>query len=275
MNCFDEAYVGKLAATDAALDRAASEHLITCDRCRRRYLLWFALNQEMSASAPARLMHSARSDDGQKAGDAFITTLKPIALSGTRGFTPRLAALGEQPVGHYQVTSFSNSAQGMIGRLLYDETTRHLQFFLLTESAVSGSGIKIILGQGELAGFTDKQGCVDFGEQPPCRYEQIQIVGPNSSIDLSQYTGKNPDMPTRRSAPRPRREKDEFELEINHAENKIYYVITHKPAAIKRGRRVLQVVGITNQRVLTANSRNGIAVLEILANEEMQKIHIY
>ena len=275
MNCHNEAYLGKLAASDAALDQAASEHLITCDRCRKRYLLWLALTQEMSASAPARFTHSARGEDDQKAGDANSTTLKPIALSGTRGFTPRLAALGEQPVSHYQVTSFSNPGQGMIGRLLYDETTRHLQFFLLTESAASVSGIKIILGQGELAGFTDKQGRVDFGDQPPGRYEQIQIVGPNSSIDLSQYTGTNPSMSSHGTAPGPREKKEEFELEIAHAEDKISYIITHRTAANKRTRRVLQIVGITNQRVLTARSHNGVAMLETKADEEMQKIHIY
>ena len=275
MNCFNEAYMGKLAATDAALNQAASEHLITCDRCRKRYLLWLALTQEMSASAQAGLTHSARGEDDQKAGDANTTTLKPIAFSGTRGFTPRLAALGEQPVSHYQVTSFSNPAQGMVGRLLYDETTRHLQFFLLKESAASVSGIKIILGQGELAGFTDNQGRVDFGDQPPGRYEQIQIIGPDSSIDLSRYTGTNPGRSSHETASRPRVKQEEFELEIAHEEDKIRYTITHRTTANKRTRRVRQVVGVTNQRVLTAHSHDGIAVLEIKADEEMQKIHIY
>jgi len=276
MNCFDEERLRRMILANAALDLAESDHLLTCDRCRKSWLMWAALHQETMSSAPARSTRAVKNTKAQKAGDAVITTLEPISLSGIRGLaSSRLAARGEQPVSVYQVSSFSNPEEGLIGRLLYDETTRHLQFFLLTESAASAPGIKVILDQGKLTGFTDNQGCIDFGEQPLCQYEQVQIIGPNSSIDLTQHQGKLPCLRALQGKAGSRHHDQEIDIEIAHTEAGSRYAITIKRAAHKGKRSVMEVVGITNQRVLTARTRNGRAVLEIPAGEALHKIHIY
>jgi len=275
MSCFDEERLGRMSLANAALDPAESEHLLACDRCRQTYLLWLALHQEMRTFTPS-LLTSTEKNQVRKVGDADRTTLKPMSLSGAGGIVAsRLAAQGEQPAGGYSVASFSNPEKGMIGRLLYDKASHHLQFFLLTETATATSGIKVVLDQGRLAGFTDNQGCVDFGEQPSCRFEQVQIVSPHSTFDLTHYQDPLADRSKGRELTGLRRQQEEFELDIARSEGISRYTLFCKKP-MRRGKpKELEIVGITDKRVLTACTQNGRAVLEIPAGEELQKIHIY
>jgi len=275
MSCFDEERLGRMSLTNAALDPAESEHLLACDRCRQTYLLWLALHQEMRTFTPSLLTNIVK-NHVRKVGDADRTTLKSMSLSGAGGIVAsRLAAQGEQPVGGYSVSSFSNPQKGMIGRLLYDKTSHHLQFFLLTDSAPAASGIKVVLDQGWLSGFTDSQGCVDFGEQPSCCVEQVQNVSPHSTFDLTHCQDKPADRRKRRELTKLRHQQEEFELDIARSEGSSRYTLTCKRPARKGKRKELEIVGITDKRVLTACTQNGRAVLEIPAGEELQKIHIY
>lgn len=275
MSCFDEERLGRISLANAALDPAESEHLLACDRCRQTYLLWLALHQEMRTFAPSLLTNTVKSRV-RKVGDANSTTLTPMSLSGTGGIiTSRLAAQGERPADGYSVASFSNPDKGMIGRLLYDKTSHHLQFFLLTESATAASGIKVVLDQGRLAGFTNNQGCVDFGEQPTCRFEQVQIVSPHSAFDLTQHQDTFANRPKGRELSGLFRQQEEFELDIARGESSTRYILCCKKPRRKGKPKELEIVGITDKRVLTACTQDGRAVLEIPAGEELQKIHIY
>jgi len=199
-----------------------------------------------------------------------------MSLSGAGGIVAsRLAAQGEQPAGGYSVASFSNPEKGMIGRLLYDKASHHLQFFLLTETATTASGIKVVLDQGRLAGFTDSQGCVDFGEQSSCCFEQVQIISPHSTFDLTQYQDKPAGQQKRRELAGLRHQEEEFELDIARSEGSSRYTLFCKRPVRKGKRKELEIVGITDKRVLTVCTQDGRAVLEIPAGEELQKIHIY
>ncbi|NLP10967.1 hypothetical protein GX408_11295 [bacterium] len=275
MSCFDEERLGRISLTNAALDPAEGEHLLACDRCRQTYLVWLALHQEMRTFTPSLLTNAVKRK-ARKVGDADSTTLKLMSLSGDRGITAsRLAAQGEQPAGGYSVSSFSDPQKGMIGRLLYDKASHHLQFFLLTESATKASGIKVVLDQGRLVGFTDSQGFVDFGEQPSCCFEQVQIIRPHSTFDLTPHQDKLAGRPKRRELTGLRRQQKEFELDIARSEGRSRYTLFCKKPARKGKRKELEIVGITDKRVLTACIQDGRAVLEIPAGEELQKIHIY
>ena len=65
MSCFDEERLGRMSLANAALDPAASEHLLACDRCRQTYLLWLALHQEMRTFAPSLLTNTVKAMSGK------------------------------------------------------------------------------------------------------------------------------------------------------------------------------------------------------------------
>ncbi len=274
MTCFTETQLEQFAWGEPGIGGDELGHLFQCDRCRERYLVLAALHHAMLKPQLSDLTTADRVCRKAAANAPII--LRPFAPSGTgNSVAHRLAAQGEQPTEHYAVTSFANVELGMIGRLLYDRQTRHLSLYLIAESGQVPQGYKVTLGEGLLAGYSDSQGCIDFGQQPESRFNKVEIASPRGIYDLTPSKPKQGSTADKKLLKLSQHPLSEIELRIDREGPGNRYLVTCRRPDAARNTAELEVVGFTDRRILAAKTSDGVAVLETEAGEIMHKIHIY
>lgn len=273
MACFSEKELERMVWGEPAAHAREWGHLFHCDRCRERYLAFSILHQALLSSLSA---YSLAFPQSPASAAARTIRLQPLQ-TGTRGVSssPRLAAKGEQPDDPYLVSSFANAEAGLIGRLLYHRCTRHLTLYLIAESDRTTEGLKVTLDDGCLTGYSDRQGCIEFGEQPERSFEKMEITTPRGVYDLSRTTSLPAAGDDKQQLILPGPPRAEIDLTIDRQPQGIRYIITRSGGASIPEADELDIVGITSKRILPVKTHKGVALLLVEPDEEMLKIHIY
>ncbi|HOT96515.1 MAG TPA: hypothetical protein PLN61_15810 [bacterium] len=202
--------------------------------------------------------------------------LRPLPRTlGSHSAIPRLAAQGEQPDELYHVSSFANAETGVVGRLLFNRQTRHLTLYLIAEPGQKLQGLKVNLDGDRLCGFANLEGCIDFGEQPEPHFSKIEIISPRGVYDLSPTVPPPEGGTPPQVMHLPGHPLAQIELRLEHAPQGSRYLVACKPEAATQPGTTLEVVGVTNKRILTARMQDGLALLQTDVGEEMVKLLIY
>lgn len=274
MKCFSEQQLEQLVWGNTGISEEKRKHLFDCDRCRERYLVLATLH---------RAMLNPLSDSPCLTDDVTRTErtnapvlLAPVRPSGVENiFSHRLAACGEQPAELYAVSSFSNPDMGIVGRLLFNRQSHHLKLFLIAESGEVPHGYKVVLSEGGLTGIVDNKGCVDFGTQPESRFKALEIINPRGVYDFSLAPSLAPQKPKNDLLAMAEQSQGRIEVTIDRSETGARYLVTVAKPDPAPASAEWEVVGITDRRIISTTTRDGLTLLEIAADEEMLRICIY
>ncbi len=274
MKCFSEQQLEQLVWGNTGLGEEKRKHLFDCDRCRERYLVLATLH---------RAMLHPQSDSPRLTNDVTLTErtdapllLAPVRPSGVENIVShRLAARGEQPAELYAVSSFSNPDMGIVGRLLFNRQSHHLRLFLIAQSGEVPHGCKVVLTEGGLTGIVDNKGCVDFGTQPESRFKALEIINPRGVYDFSLAPSRSPQKSRIDRFALAEHTQGRIEVTIDRSETGVRYLVTVAKADPASASTDWEVVGITDRRIISSTTRDGLTLLEIAVDEEMLRICIY
>jgi len=274
MICFTEQQLEQFVWGKAEIGQEKVNHLFDCDRCRDRYLALATLHQAMLEPL---LDYPGLSDNGAGTERTNTTNiLWPIRPSGPGTVVShRLAARGEQPAELYAVSSFSNPDLKMVGRLLFNRQTHHLKLFLIAESGEIPQGYKVILAEGHLTGIVDSQGCVDLGVQPESKFKKLEIISPRGVYDFSPASAQIQKKSEHAWLMTADQSKTKIQVNIDHGDTGARYLVSCQKTEPGIERLELEVVGITNKRIISARTCDGMTLLEMGVDEEMLRICIY
>jgi len=267
MNCLDELEIERWMLGVSEMQEEKMVHLLRCDRCRDRFLALRAVHAPLSGGISSM---PGETNTVSSFVEEQIITLYPLVWERGASPTYRLAAQGGQPDDEIEVFSFCDTDRNFVGRLLHNNQTRRLCFYLLTDPMEQVSGLKILLPETGLQGITDLQGLVDFGEHDAFTCSRIQLVAPLATLDLQPFEAATEQWSEKHLFTLKNSGEETIEINITRCIPQGKYIVSYQPSA-----HVLSIVAVTTQRAFEAAPQQGVAVMETEAPERLLKIHIY
>jgi hypothetical protein len=266
MRCFDDHEIDRWVM-GAAVPTEAWQHLFDCDLCRRAFLFQSAWQAQFNTLASFSLLQQV---------EKRVLELLPLQDSvKTQDSEYRLAAEGGVPTDVYTVMSFSSPEHNVVGRILQDSQSKRITLHLIAEDPELVKGVKVRLVGPELDGHTDLWGCIDFGPLTDFHCSAVHVQSPLATFDLSAHSATEGQAHTMHSFVIKNQTHDEIQIDIDQETAKRQYRFVMQRIAGEPAASLLQIIAVTDVRVIPAQNCQGAYIVETEGMERVLKIHVY